>query len=284
MSATTEHTQHPQEPLFAPPAEPALIYTGQVMHARLKPLGHRFSYQVFSALFDLDALDEADRLSPLFSVNGRNLLSFFERDHLPRNENHTTLRGYVDQLLQEAGVARPDRVLLLAYPRMLGFVFNPISVYYCYDANDVLSAMIYEVRNTFGERHTYVCEVKPGQMTAAGIRQERNKIFYVSPFIDMPMRYFFRMLPPGNEVKMRIFETDDVGDPLLSATFSGSKLPITSANVASQLLRLPFMTLKVVAGIHWEALKLWLKGAKFHSRGKPPAPVSFEDTAPQAAE
>jgi len=284
MSASIKHTRHPNEPLFAPPDEPALLYTGQVMHARLKPLGHRFSYRVFSALIDLDALDDANRLSSLFSVNRRNLLSFFERDHLPKNEGHTTLRVYVGQLLQEAGVAHPERVLLLAYPRMLGFVFNPISVYYCYGDNDALSAMIYEVRNTFGERHTYVCEVKPGQLTAAGVRQERNKIFYVSPFIDMSMRYFFRMLPPGDEVKMRIFETDEFGDPLLSATFSGSKLPITSASIASQLLRLPFMTLKVVAGIHWEALKLWLKGAKFHSRGKPPAPVSYEDTAPQAAE
>ncbi|MEO0543101.1 MAG: DUF1365 domain-containing protein [Pseudomonadota bacterium] len=270
--------------MFAPPDDAASLYAGQVMHARLKPLGHRFSYRVFTALFDLDRLVEANRLSRLFSVNRRNILSFFESDHLPKTGNHRSLRSYVDQLLADAGVATPSRVLLLAYPRMFGFVFNPISVYYCYNDSDELAALVYEVRNTFGERHTYVCEVRPGQLTPAGVRQERNKIFYVSPFIDMHMRYFFRMQPPGDTVKMRIFETDEVGDPLLSATFSGKKRPMTNAVVTGQLLQLPFMTLKVVAGIHWEALKLWLKGAKFHSRGKPPAPVSYEDTVPQAAE
>ncbi|MEO1703388.1 MAG: DUF1365 domain-containing protein [Pseudomonadota bacterium] len=281
---TTPNQSKEKQACFAPPDEPALIYAGQVMHARLKPLGHRFSYRVFSALFDLDALTAANRLSPLFSVNRRNLLAFFERDHLPKGSGHETLRDYINQLVTRAGLGTPERVLLLAYPRMFGFAFNPISVYYCYGADAELTALIYEVRNTFGERHTYFCGIKPGQVSAAGVRQERNKIFYVSPFIDMPMRYFFRMQPPGDTVKMRIFETDEVGDPLLSATFSGVKQHMTSANIVGQMFRLPFMTLKVVAGIHWEALKLWLKGARFHSRGKPPVPVSYEDTAPQAAE
>ncbi|MEL6920117.1 MAG: DUF1365 domain-containing protein [Pseudomonadota bacterium] len=284
MNAVADIADPGATPVFEPPSEAALLYPGNVMHARLKPMGHRFSYRVFSALFDLDRLEAANALSALFSVNRSNVLSFFERDHLPKDSEPTTLRAYANRLLREAGVDRPARILLMAYPRMFGFAFNPLSVYYCYDNEGALSALIYEVRNTFGERHTYVCAVEPGQVTTAGVRQERNKIFYVSPFIDMPMRYFFRMVPPGDTVKMRIFETDDVGDPLLSATFNGEKRAMTTKNIAGQLARLPFMTLKVVAGIHWEALKLWLKGAKFHSRGKPPVPVSYEDTAPRAAE
>ncbi|MEO1746665.1 MAG: DUF1365 domain-containing protein [Pseudomonadota bacterium] len=273
------------EPFFRPPDEAALLYPGTVMHARLKPMGHRFKYRVFTVLLDLDRLDEANRASSIFSVNRRNWLSFFESDHLPKGDDGTrSLRAYATQLVSDAGGQRPHRIVLVAYPRVFGFVFNPISVYYCYSRGDALTAVIYEVRNTFGERHTYVCRVEDGELTASGLRQERSKIFYVSPFIDMPMRYHFRMLPPGAEVKMRIFETDEAGDPLLSATFSGKAETFNTPNIAKNLLRLPFMTLKVVMGIHWEALKLWLKGAKFHSRGKPPVPVSYEDFGPKAAE
>ncbi len=270
-------------PMFAPPEEPALLYPGTVMHARLKPFGHRFTYRVFTVLLDLDRLDEADRLSALFSVNRRNLVSFREADHLPRDASHTTLRAHATALAGEAGVARPARILLLAYPRMFGFVFNPLSVYFCYDDAGALTAAIYEVRNTFGERHTYVCAVEDGQLGPAGLRQERTKIFYVSPFIDLGMRYHFRIVPPGENVRLRILETEGA-DPLLSATFAGSAKPFSTPVLAGLVARQPFMTLRVVAAIHWQALKLWLKGAKFISRGTPPHPVSYEDAAPGPAE
>lgn len=268
---------------FPPPGEAALLYPGTVMHARLNPFGHRFTYKVFSLLVDLDRLDEADGAAALFSVNRANLVSFHEADHLPEAGRHDRLAAYARSLVQDAGLARPDRVLLLAYPRLFGFAFNPLSVYFCYGPDGGLTCAIYEVRNTFGERHTYVCPVENGQLSAAGLRQERTKIFYVSPFIDLGARYHFRILPPGRQVKLRIFETE-AGEPLLSATFAGSAEPLSAASLARRVARLPFMTLKVVAGIHWEALKLWLKGAKFHSRGKPPVPVSFEDAAPGPAE
>lgn len=269
--------------LFPPPDDAARIYPGTVMHARLKPFGHRFTYRVFAGLFDLDRLAEADRLSPLFSVNRHNLVSFHEADHLPGDSEHATLHGHASALVEAAGVDRPARILLLAYPRLMGFVFNPLSVYFCYDRAGTLTAVIYEVRNTFGERHTYVCKVEQGQLSRAGLRQARTKIFYVSPFIDMGMRYHFRLVPPGDTVRLRILETEGA-EPLLSATFSGVARPMSSATLAGQMARLPFMTLKVVAGIHWQALKLWLKGAKFISRGKPPHPVSFDDAAPGPAE
>lgn len=266
------------EPRFPPIDAPAMLYPGTVMHARLKPFSHRFSYRVFCLLIDLDRLAEANRLSHLFSVNGRNLCSFHEADHVDPDAPTASIRDHVDDLAARAGLDRPARVQLLCYPRLLGYVFNPLSVYYCHDAAGRLSALIYEVRNTFGERHTYVCPVEPGQERAAGIRQERTKIFYVSPFIDMGARYSFRMLPPGENVRLRILETE-AGEPLLSASFSGRARPFTNRDLAAELVRMPLMTFKVMAGIHWEALKLWLKGARFHPRGTPPASVSTRDTA-----
>ncbi|TCD12333.1 DUF1365 domain-containing protein [Oricola cellulosilytica] len=261
---------------FPPVPEAARLYPGKVMHARLMPFGHRFTYRVFSLLIDLDRLSEAEGMSRLFSVNRRNFVSFHERDHLDEKANRDGLRSYVDRLLGNAGANPAGRIQLLCYPRIFGYVFNPLSVYYCYGGDGTLSALIYEVRNTFRERHTYVCPIEPGEITASGLRQERTKIFYVSPFIDLGTRYLFRMTPPGDTVRLRILETEG-GKPLLSATFSGEAEDLTTANLCRQLIRLPFMTMKILLGIHWEALKLWIKGAKFHSRGTPPAPVSYRD-------
>lgn len=280
MSLKVGHSK----PHFAPPGHAAVLYPGKVMHARLKPVGHRFNYRVFSALFDISRLVEADKTSWLFSVNKRNLVSFYESDHLPKDDTtHGRLNDYITYLVLKAGLGRPARVLLLAYPRIFGFVFNPISVYFCYDEDDTLTALIYEVRNTFGGKHTYVCAVEDGQLTQAGVRQERTKIFYVSPFIDMGARYHFRVSPPTDTVRLRIFETE-ANEPLLSATFSGTAEAFDSRQLSKQLVLLPFMTLKVVAGIHWEAVKLWIKGAKYHGRAPEPQPVSYRDQAPQAGE
>ncbi len=114
------------------------------------------------------------------------------------------------------------RCLLLCYPRLLGYTFNPLSVYFCYRADGRLALMIYEVRNTFGDIHAYVLPVRPGELSPAGLRQEQDKLFYVSPFVEMAMRYHFRLTPPGEQVKLRILETDREG-PLLAATFSGRR-------------------------------------------------------------
>jgi DUF1365 family protein len=256
-----------------PPEAAAVLYSGEVMHQRMKPFGHRFQYRVFSLMVDLDRLQEADGLSRLFSINGRNLVAFHERDH--SGSGGTSLRAYADGLLADAGLTTPAaRILLVCYPRILGYVFNPISVYHAYDDDQRLVAMIYEVRNTFGESHTYVCPVNDGEMSAGGLRQSCDKLFHVSPFIPMQMRYHFRMLPPGEEIRWRILETDADG-PLLAATFTGRSRAMTTATLLSLTVRMPFLTLKIVAGIHWEALKLWLKGAKYIARPKAPPPVSI---------
>src|ERR1700733_14125021 len=197
----------------------AALYFGEVMHARRKPMGHRFSYRVMSLLIDLDRLEEADRQCSLFGVNRAALYSFNEADHGERDGS--PLRAYAQRCAAEHGIdLTGGRVLLLCYPRLLGYTFNPLSVYFCYRADGVLALMIYEVRNTFGDIHAYVLPVKRGELSAAGIRQTQEKRFSVSPFIEMAMRYHFRVTPPNDCVRLRILETDSEG-PLLSAWFFG---------------------------------------------------------------
>lgn len=259
----------------APPDAAATLYRGQVMHQRLKPFGHRFTYSVFSMLVDLSRLDEVDRLSPLLSVNRPNLVSFRDSDHGEREGE--TARAYAERLLAAAGLREPPaRILLLCYPRIAGYVFNPLSVYFAYDEVGILTGLIYGVRNTFGQRHSYVALVEPGDVTEAGIRQSRRKLFHVSPFAGMDARYHFRILPPGKAVRLRIHETEG-GEPLLAATFAGTAAPADTSTLAACLLRFPLMTWKVMAGIHWEALKLWVKGARFITSPPAPATASFRD-------
>ncbi|MEW6767670.1 MAG: DUF1365 domain-containing protein [Pseudomonadota bacterium] len=264
-----EHSQTPKG------TAPAALYFGDVMHARLKPMkygsrGHRFTYRVFSLLIDLDRLDEADRMSPLFGVNRAALYSFRESDH--GNRDGSSLCAYVNRIASEKGIdLRGGQVQLLCYPRLFGYTFNPLSVYFCRDASGKLALLIYEVRNTFGEIHSYALPVRPDELSQAGVRQEQNKLFYVSPFVEMAMRYYFRVSPPEDSVKLRILETDSEG-PLLSATFHGSRKPLTTASLLLAFVNLPFVTFKIMAAIHWEALRLWLKGAKLVERPKQLSP------------
>ena len=242
----------------------AALYVGEVMHARLKPMGHRFSYRVMSLLIDLDRLRAADRQSPLFGVNRAALYSFNEADHGPRDGS--SLRAYVQRCAAEHSIdLSGGRVKLLCYPRLLGYTFNPLSVYFGYRADGELALMIYEVRNTFGDIHSYVLPVQPDQRSDAGVRQQQEKLFYVSPFIEMAMKYHFRVLPPGEHVKLRILETDREG-PLLAATFHGRRRALTTSGLLRAFCALPLMTFKIVAAIHWEALRLWVKGARLVPR------------------
>ncbi len=245
-----------------PPDQAGTLYPGKVMHQRLRPFGHRFTYSVFSLLVDVNRLGELAGMSRLLGVNRPGILSFRESDHVEREGE--TLRHYADRLLAQAGLERPaHRILLLAYPRVFGYVFNPISVYFAYGEDGSPVALIYAVRNTFGECYSYVAPIREGELGPAGIRQERAKLFHVSPFIGMKARYHFRILPPGRTVRLRIHETEG-GEPLLAATFHGNAKLLSDGALMACLARFPLMTLKVIAGIHWQALKLWLKGARFH--------------------
>lgn len=263
---------------FRPPEAAASLYPGEVMHARLKPFVNRFVYRVFALLIDLDRLDVASRAARLFSVGRFNLASFHEADHGPGDGS--SLSAHVRGLLARAGQdPEGGRVLLLCYPRILGYVFNPLSVYWRYDDAGALTAVVYEVTNTFGERHGYVAPVKDGELTESGLRQERDKLFYVSPFLETAMRYAFRIRPPTDSVRLRILESDAEG-PILSATFTGERRALTDGALLRLCGAMPLMTLKVFAGIHWEALKLWIKGARLVDHDPPPSPASHDTPGP----
>jgi len=238
----------------------AALYVGKVMHARLKPFRHRFSYRVMGLLIDLDRLDAANGQSRLFGVNRAALYSFHEVDHGPRDGS--SLRAHAQAIAQQQGIdLAGGRVLSLCYPRLFGYAFNPLSVYFCHRAFGDLALIIYEVRNTFGEIHAYALPVRPEDAGKAGIRQVQDKTFYVSPFIAMASRYHFRISPPSDYFRLRILQTDDNG-PLLAATFAGSRRRLTSASLLRALVLLPLVSFKIIAAIHWQALRLWLKGAR----------------------
>ena len=261
---------------------PASLYRGKVMHARMKPKVHRFTYRVYALLIDLDRLAQASRQSGLFSVNRFNLLSFYERDFGAGAA--TGLRAHVNSALAQAGMPGGcARVALLCYPRLLGFAFNPLTVYYCFDDGDALCALIYEVRNTFGQKHSYVAPVRPGEVDAPGVRQERDKLFYVSPFLDMPLHYRFRLSKPGAALSLRILENDATG-PVLAATFSGTQERLTTSSLLRAFFAVPLLTFKIVAAINFEALRLWLKGVTIKARPTPPVAMSFgQELTPEIA-
>ncbi|MEM9277190.1 MAG: DUF1365 domain-containing protein [Pseudomonadota bacterium] len=248
-------------------SDPAVLYFGKVMHARMKPKAHRFNYKVFSLLIDLDRLVEASGVSKVFSVNSGNLVSFHEKDHGKRDG--TSLRDNIDELLLKGGLEQPSKVLLWCNPRVLGYTFNPLSIYYCYNSRDEITALVYQVHNTFGQSHSYVAQVSPDLESNASIRQSADKRFYVSPFLDMDLRYDFRIHPPDDNLRIRILEHDAEG-PILSATFSGYQQSLKTTKLLLGISQTLGLSLKIIAGIHFEALFLWLKGIKL--RPKPSAP------------
>lgn len=252
------------------------FYDSNVFHARLRPHEHRFFYKILSIVLDLDRLAEADAVSPLFSVGRVNLLSFSPRDHGPRDGSD--LRAHVDALLAQQGCKRPARVLLLCMPRIVGLGFNPLSVYYCLDAQGGVAQIVYEVRNTFGERHSYVMRLA-GETKRNPPPHEADKIFYVSPFMDMALRYRFLTQAPDETLSVKIVERDADG-VVLTALLSGRAFEATPFALLRRALSSPFLGLKVVVGIHWEALRLWLKGHALRPRPKPPAPHSFDEPGP----
>ncbi|MEL7428361.1 MAG: DUF1365 domain-containing protein [Pseudomonadota bacterium] len=250
---------------------PASLYFGKVMHARLKPRHHRFNYNIFSLVIDLDRLKEAGSLSKIFSFAKRNLVSFYEEDHGPRDGSG--LRAFVDGLLAIQNIQKPEKILLWCNPRVLGYTFNPLSIYFCYDSAGDVSALVYQVHNTFGQSHCYVAPVATNPSQAASIRQDADKRFYVSPFLDMDLSYRFRIAPPSSSLKIRILETDQTG-PILSATFSGQRKALKTANLLLGILKTGGLTWKIMAGIHFEAMVLWFKGLSVRPRPAPPEPFS----------
>tara|TARA_A100001037_G_C15115165_1_gene621020 strand:- start:284 stop:1069 length:786 start_codon:yes stop_codon:yes gene_type:complete len=234
------------------------IYRGQVVHERLRPKRHRLQYNVFTLLIDLEELPKLNRLGILFGYNRPAILSFYDKDHGPTTG--TALRPWVETRLREAGLELDvGTIKLLCYPRIFGYVFNPLSVYFCYRANGDLIAILYEVCNTFNERHVYVIGVDCTDY--AVIKQSCKKMLYVSPFMEMSATYHFRVMPPGDRLNIAIRQEDADG-LLFTAAFNGTRTSLTRGTLARCLLAFPFLTVKVIAAIHWEALLLWAKGLR----------------------
>jgi DUF1365 family protein len=242
------------------------IYRGTVAHRRLRPKAHFLKYRAFWLLFDLDELPKLGRSLRLFSHNRFNLFSFHDRDH--GDSSGGSLRAWVEGHLMEAGIAADGGpIRLLCLPRILGYVFNPISVYFCYLRDGTLNAILYEVNNTFGQRHSYLIPVEPGQ--GRTILQSCPKRLYVSPFNDMDMSYAFKIQPPEASVTVGVDALDQSG-LVITTALSGRRRDLSDRAMMSVFFGHPLLTLKVIAAIHWEALRLWLKGVKITRR--PPGP------------
>jgi uncharacterized protein len=233
------------------------IYAGQVFHRRFRPRAHHLRYNLFQCLFDLDEIDHIAARCHLFSRNRFNLFSFHDGDFGDRSGR--PLRPQIEELVRRTG-QEPDGgpIRLLTMPRMLGHVFNPLSVWFCHRRDGSLATIIYEVTNTFKERHSYVIPVPSGEARAQLIRQACDKAFYVSPFMDIDMRYDFTVEPPMERTRVVVAGGDGEG-PLIVAAFQGTRRELGDGALLAAFLRHPLLSLKVVAGIHVEALWLFLK-------------------------
>jgi DUF1365 family protein len=245
------------------------IYRGAVVHERTRPKRHRLRYEVFSLLLDLDELTALDAGLRLFAYNRKGWVSFYDRDHGPADG--LPLRPWVEERMREAGVD-PDGgpIRLLCYPRILGYVFNPLSAYFCYRRDGSLAAILYEVCNTFGERHTYVFAI--GNDNQAVLRHECAKSLYVSPFIGMDAEYQFCTVPPDDGVNI-VIRQEDADGLLLAASFNGKRRALTGAALARVLAEFPFLTVKIICGIHWEALRMWMRGFPVFAHTPAAAPI-----------
>ena len=243
------------------------LYSGQVMHHRLRPREHTLRYRVFWMLLDLDELDQMSRSLRFFSRNRFNLMGFHDADHGDGSE--TPLRVQATRLLERRGVdIGSGAIRLLTMPRVLGYVFNPISLYYCHRPDGALAAMIYEVTSTFRERRAYVLPVAPEDGRVGRIDQATGKGLYVSPFMDMDMRYAFKGSVPDDRLDLAIDGLDSQG-LLIATAMRGRRRALGDRALLAAMAAMPLLTIKVVAAIHWEALKLWLKGVPLTR--KPPA-------------
>jgi len=245
------------------------IYHGHVVHTRFRPVMHRLRYRMFWMLLDLDELPMLARRLRLFSLNRFNLIDFRDRDH--GDGTRTPLRTQIERHLRSAGLqAEGGAIRVLCMPRVLGTVFNPLSVFFCYRADGRLNAMLYEVHNTFGERHSYLIPVSETDAQQPVLRQSCAKQFHVSPFMDMTMTYSFHVTPPAEGALVAV-EGNDAEGRLISAVYSGTRRALTDANLMRAFIGQPLLAAQVLGAIHWEALKLWRKGLRPRAKPQPPA-------------
>ena len=232
------------------------IYTGKVIHKRFKPKEHYFKYNVFSLLIDLNELEEINRYIKFFSYNKFNIISFYDKDHGDRDGS--SIKLWVKKNLRNIGIMTEDiSIKLLCYPRIFGYVFNPLSTYFIYDKYSKLISIFYEVKNTFGEQHTYIFKAQDEKT----VQNKCKKKFYVSPFIEMDCEYHFKTLNPREQLSVVINQNDKDGK-LLFASQDGISKDFNNKNLILSYLTHPLMTFKIIGAIHYEAFKLWAKRIK----------------------
>ena len=233
------------------------IYNGTVIHKRFKPKIHFFKYKVFSLLLDLSDLNRLDKDISFFSYNTFNLISFFDKDHGERDGS--SLFEWVKKNLVENNINSENiKIKLLCYPRIFGYVFNPLSVFFVYDNQENLISILYEVKNTFGEQHTYIFKVENNNL----LQHNCSKKFHVSPFIEMNCNYFFKILKPAEKISV-IIDQYQLDDKILFASQDGRRVDFNSKELLKSYIKHPLMTFKIISAIHFEAFKLWAKGIKF---------------------
>ena len=247
------------------------IYNGEVSHTRFKPVRHFLRYKTFSLFIDLDEINLLDKSISIFSHNKFNVFSFHDNDH--GNRDGGCLKDWVLMNIKKFNIeSKITKIKILCYPRIFGYVFNPLSIFYCYE-DDKLKAIFYEVKNTFNEQHTYIFKIKNDQE----IIQKCKKKFYVSPFMDMETYYNFKLLNPDEKLFVFIKQTDVKGT-VLTASQTGDKKELNFKQLAINFFKYPLMTLKIIGSIHFEALLLWKKGAIYRKRDtKLKNNLSFEE-------
>ena len=233
------------------------LYTGTLVHARREPFRHAFRYRVAYFLLDLDELEALERRLHLFSRNRPNLVSLYDRDYM--GGDGTPLKQAVVRFCADRG-RDVERVLTLTQLRVAGYVFNPVTFHWCYGRGGELACIVAELSNTFGER-------LPELLDGPTLRYEHEKRLHVSPFFGLDQRYEYAFSQPGDEVWARINVRQDGRSPL-TAVLHGRRRGLTNGTLGRFLVRYPLMPAQVTARIHWQALKLYLKGAPFHH--KPP--------------
>ena len=236
------------------------IYNGEVSHKRFKPVRHFLKYKTFSLFIDLDEINLLDKSISIFSHNKFNIFSFHDNDH--GNRDGGCLKDWVLMNIKKFNIeSKITKIKILCYPRIFGYVFNPLSIFYCYE-DDKLKAIFYEVKNTFNEQHTYIFPVDKSNKI---IKQFCNKKFYVSPFMEMETAYNFRLVEPKETLSIFIKQSDQEGT-LLSACQIGIKEKISTKKLFKNFIKHPMMTVKIIMAIHFEALRLWKKGVKLVKR------------------
>ena len=237
------------------------IYNGVVTHTRFKPVKHYLKYKTFSLFLDLDEIEKLDKTNPVFSFNKFNVFSFYNKDHGERDGK--SLKDWALKNLKKFNIQENiNKIKLLCYPRVFGYVFNPLSIFYCYE-NNILKVIFYEVKNTFNEQHTYIFKTKGRDR----IEQTCKKKFYVSPFMDMETNYDFKLLHPNEKLFVSIEQTDKEG-LVLKAVQTGEKKELNLKQLIINFFKYPLMTVKIISAIHFEAFLLWRKGAIYRPRDK----------------